>query len=262
MAQIFVFRLLRFSHDFLRMAAGRFLLLDKRGRISSRLAARCPSRSTLINLLRAHDPHQAVDGVSKLFFTLLISLASLSFGIHIGTALLLLIPKLRTPSAAVRYTISVVSFLLYLATFPTYFLLSASFRHQATAALLFSFPGTFTRYVFSVFLNPRWKLLPVGTLMANGLGTALLASFHVLLGLRPAVSPGVCSILQGLGDGYCGCLTTVSTFAAELNALVGRKRWLYGTISIVVGQVVIMLILGSTLWTGTASTQMSCEPAM
>lgn len=190
------------------------------------------------------------------------SLASLSFGIHIGTALLLFIPKLRTPSAAVRYMISMISFMLYLATFPTFFLLSASFRHQATAALLFSVPGTFTRYVFSVFLNPRWKLLPAGTLMANGLGTALLASFHVLLGLRPAVSPGACSILQGLGDGYCGCLTTVSTFTAELNALVGKNRWLYGAISIVVGQVVIVLILGSTLWTGKASAQMSCRPDM
>ena len=158
--------------------------------------------------------------------------------------------------------ISVVSFMSYLATFPTYFLLSASFRHQATASLLFSFPGTFTRYVFSILLNPRWKLLPVGTLTANVLGTALLASFHVLLGLRPAVSPGACAILEGLGDGYCGCLTTVSTFAAELNALVGRKQWLYGTISIVMGQVVIVLILGSTLWTGTASAQTSCRPVM
>jgi fluoride ion exporter CrcB/FEX len=218
--------------------------------------------SSLTSLLEAHGLGQVVDGVSKVFFTLLVSLASLSFGVHIGTALLPVIPTMRTPSVAVQHTISVASVMVYLATFPTFFLLSPSFRHQATAALLFSFPGTLTRYALSVSLNPRWKLLPFGTLVANELGTALLALFHVLLGLRPAVSPGACSMLQGLGDGYCGCLTTVSTFAVELSALTGGKRWLYGTISFMVGQVLVVLILGTTLWTGTASAQMSCRPTM
>jgi CrcB protein len=223
------------------------------------LVTRCLSHSSLISFLETHDSDQVVDGVSKILFTLLISLASLSFGVHIGTALLPVIPKLRSPPTAVRHTISVASVLVYLATFPTYFFLSPSFRHKATAALLFSFPGTLTRYTLSVALNPRWELLPFGTLVSNELGTAFLALFHVLLGLRPAVSPGACAILQGLGDGYCGCLTTVSTFAAELSALTGGKRWLYGTISFVLGQVVMILILGSTLWTGAASAQMSCR---
>jgi fluoride ion exporter CrcB/FEX len=112
--------------------------------------------------------------------------------------------------------------------------------------------------VLSILLNPRMKLLPIGTLVANGLGTALLALFHVLQGLSHPVSPGACSILQGLGDGYCGCLTTVSTFAAEMNALVGWKRWLYGTVSIMMGQVLMVVILGSAVWTGNASAGASC----
>lgn len=168
------------------------------------------------------------------------------------------IPRMRPPSAVLRHTVSIVSILAYFATFPTYFRLSASFRHQATAAILFSFPGTLTRYVLSVTLNPRLKILPLGTLVANEFGTSLLALFHVLQGSKHIVSPGACSILQGLGDGYCGCLTTVSTFAAELSVLGVRKRWLYGTISIVAGQVLMVLILGSTLWTGNASARMSC----
>src|SRR6266851_5583444 len=261
-AQNLIFRLLRFSHDFLRLAAGRFLLLDQRRRVSPGLATKCLSRSSSTNPLEAHDSDQVVDGISKIFFTLSISLASLFLGVHIGTTLLPFIPKMGAPPAAVRHTISVVSVTVYLATFPVYFYLSPSFRHKATAALLFSFPGTFTRYVLSISLNSRWELFPVGTLVANEFGTALLALSRALQGLRTPVSPGACSILQGLGDGYCGCLTTVSTFAAELRGQVGGKRWLYGTISIVVGQVVVVLILGSTVWTGTASAQMSCRSTM
>jgi fluoride exporter len=202
--------------------------------------------------------NQVVDAFTKIFFTLSISLASLSFGVHISTMLVSVIPKIRPPSVASRRMIPVVAVLVYFATFPTYFRLSASFRHQATAALLFSFPGTLTRYVLSILLNPRLQLLPIGTLVANGFGTSLLALLHVLQGLPHPVSPGACSILQGLADGYCGCLTTVSTFATEMSALVVWKRWLYGTVSIVMGQVLMVVILGSTIWTGHESARATC----
>ena len=174
------------------------------------------------SLLEAHASNQAVDGIGKIFFTLSISMASLFLGIHIGTTLLPVIPKLRPPSSAMQYAVTIISVLVYGATFPAYFCLSASFRHQATAALLFSFPGTLTRYVLSILLNPRFKLLPVGTLVANEFGTSLLAMFHALQGLRSPVSPGACSILQGLDDGYCGCLTTVSTFVSEMRVM---EKW-------------------------------------
>ena len=213
-------------------------------------------------LLEAHDSDQVVDGVGKISFTLSISMASLFLGVHIGTMLLPVIPEIRPPSRATRYAASVISVLVYFATFPAYFRLSASFRHQATAALLFSFPGTLTRYVLSIVLNPRLKLLPVGTLVANEFGTSLLAMFHALQGLNHPVSPGACAILQGLDDGYCGCLTTVSTFASELRALGTRKGLLYGTISIGLGQILMVLILGSAVWTGSVSSQISCTPIL
>jgi CrcB protein len=213
-------------------------------------------------LLEAHALNQAVDGIGKIFFTLSISMASLFLGIHIGTTLLPVIPKLRPPSSAMQYAVPIISVLVYGATFPAYFCLSASFRHQATAALLFSFPGTLTRYVLSILLNPRFKLLPVGTLVANEFGTSLLAMFHALQGLRSPVSPGACSILQGLDDGYCGCLTTVSTFVTEMRVMGSRKGLLYGTISVVLGQVVMVLVLGSAVWTGSVSSQISCTPIL
>jgi fluoride ion exporter CrcB/FEX len=214
------------------------------------------------SLLEAHASNQAVDGIGKVFFTLSISMASLFLGIHIGTTLLPVIPKPRPLSSAMQYAVPIISVFVYGATFPAYFCLTASFRHQATAALLFSFPGTLTRYVLSILLNPRSKVLPVGTLVVNEFGTSLLAMFHALQGLRPPVSPGACSILQGLDDGYCGCLTTVSTFVSEMRLLGSRKGVLYGTISIVVGQVLVVLVLGSAVWTGSVSSQISCTPIL
>ncbi|KAN0131423.1 CrcB-like domain containing protein [Lactarius tabidus] len=201
-----------------------------------------------------------VDAFTKIFFTLSISLASLYFGVHIGTALLPYFSKTRTslPRPWIVNVLNALSIMVYLATFPTYFTLSASFRHQATAALLFSFPGTFTRYVVSISLNPRSASLPVGTLVVNEVGTSLLGLFHILQGLPSPVSPNACSILQGLGDGYCGCLTTVSTFAAEMRGLTAGKRWLYGTISILAGQILLVVIYGSAIWAGNVSPRASC----
>lgn len=143
---------------------------------------------------------------------------------------------------------------------PPYFHLPAIFRHEATAALLFSFPGTLTRYVLSVSLNPRVKLLPAGTLTANLFGTALLGAFHLIQSVSSPtpVSANVCALLQGLADGYCGCLTTVSTFAAEVDALEEWKAWLYAGVSWVGGQLILLVILGSAYWGRGLSEQQQC----
>ncbi|KAI0068818.1 hypothetical protein BV25DRAFT_1866744 [Artomyces pyxidatus] len=199
-----------------------------------------------------------IDGCTKLFFTLSVALASFSFGIHVGTILEPYIPIIRPPRAYIRHSITLLSILIYFATYPAYFHLPTSFRHQATAALLFCFPGTLTRYLLSLQLNPRYKLIPVGTLVANSFGTAILAMCHVLQGLPNPVSANSCALLQGVADGYCGCLTTVSTFAAEVTALEIRKRWFYATLSIVVGQLLMLVVLGPSFWSGGVSPQGTC----
>jgi len=191
-----------------------------------------------------------IDGCTKLFFTLSISLASLSFGVHLGSKLAPFTPSISPPRPLARYTLTVISILAYAASFVTYFKLSISFRHQATAALLFSYPGTLTRYLLSIRLNPLVKTLPLGTMIANSFGTALLATVHVLQGLPHPISSNSCNVLQGIADGYCGCLTTVSTFAAELSALSDKKRWLYASLSIVVAQLLILVIMGPSFWAG------------
>lgn len=199
-----------------------------------------------------------IDGLTKTIVTLAISLSGISFGNHLATLLKPFTPHLSLPNRTIRYTLSTISVLMYAAVFPAFFRASAHFRHEATAALLFAFPGTLTRYLLSVSLNPRLRLLPLGTFAANMLGTALLGTFHVLQNTPAPVSPYACSVLQGLADGYCGCLTTISTFAVEISTLETRKAWFYVVASWVTAQLLLLVIMGSSFWAGHVSEQTTC----
>ncbi|KAK7691059.1 hypothetical protein QCA50_006162 [Cerrena zonata] len=202
-----------------------------------------------------------VDGVTKTVFTLGLSLAAVQFGSRLAFLLRHHLPhrQIPPPPRTVRYTFTALGVLVYAAAYPAYFRLPAAFRHQATAALLFSFPGTLTRYLLSLYLNPKLSLFPLGTFTANMFGTALLALFHVLQGIdSDPVSPNACAILQGLADGYCGCLTTVSTFAVEILTLEEWKSWLYTVMSWVVAQLLLLVILGPSYWAGGVSERLAC----
>ncbi|PFH52782.1 hypothetical protein AMATHDRAFT_139084 [Amanita thiersii Skay4041] len=204
----------------------------------------------------------ALDGIGQTVFTLSISMAALQFGLYISFLVLpsfsreKMIPR---PRRLVRYCIVLIAVLIYAGTYPTYFLMSPHFRHQATAAILFSFPGTLTRYLLSIHLNLRIQAFPLGTFAANTLGTALLGAFHVLQNLSAnPLSPNACNVLQGLIDGYCGCLTTVSTFAAELYEMGGWSGLRYGFISWGVSQLLLLVILGPSFWAGHIPEHKSC----
>ncbi|KII95132.1 hypothetical protein PLICRDRAFT_99062 [Plicaturopsis crispa FD-325 SS-3] len=214
-----------------------------------------------INAERAHRGglRDAIDGLAKTVFTLVIALASLSFGAQLSSQLRPYLPSLRPPVKAVRYGLTVVAILMYAATIPVYFRLSHKYRHEVTAALLFSFPGTLTRYVLSIKLNPLLKTLPLGTYTANMFGTALIGAFHVLQSTSNPPSPNACGLLQGLADGYCGCLTTVSTFAAEVGTLREKKAWFYAVTSWLTGQLLLLVILGSSYWAGGVKEQITCK---
>ena len=201
---------------------------------------------------------QAVDGIAKTVFTIILSLSSLSFGAHIAS---IIQPHFRAPSPpsrSIRYSLTAFAILMYAATFPAYFLLPANFRHQATAAILFAYYGTLTRYLLSLWLNPLAKIMPLGTLTANSLGTGLLGMLRVLQGKPTPVSQNTCAILQGLGDGYCGCLTTVSTFAAEVMALKEWKAWFYVAVSWTIGQLLLLIIFAPSYWAGHVHKQVTC----
>lgn len=183
----------------------------------------------------------------------------MSFGAQLGSVLAPHLLTIPSPNRTIRFIVTGLSIASYAAVFPSYFLLPTEFRHQATAALLFAFPGTLTRYLLSVHLNSLMKAIPLGTFVANSAGTALLGALTVLMNMsNNPVSPGACSILRGLSDGYCGCLTTVSTFAVEVLGLKGWRGFRYALVSWSVGQLLLLVILGPSFWSNRAKEQMTC----
>eukprot|EP00040_Diaphanoeca_grandis_P013993 m.70749 g.70749 ORF g.70749 m.70749 type:complete len:646 (-) comp24271_c0_seq2:38-1975(-) len=106
--------------------------------------------------------------------------------------------------------------------------------------------GTFLRYQLAKRLDGRrWNWLPRGTLAANFLGSVLLA------GLKIWVDQGTSShltdeLLSGVGLGFFGCFTTISTFILELDKMATwpRRALVYGFISLTGVQLLLLFING------------------
>ncbi|KAG8882942.1 hypothetical protein FRB97_007538 [Tulasnella sp. 331] len=209
--------------------------------------------------------YDVMDGLTRLLFTLALAVASVKFGLHLSSDAAPTLQRWinhlgRTPPPLFRFVVSAASVLIYALTLLMYFVLSPAYRGKATAALLFSFPGAFTRYYISLKFNPLRKTLPLGTLAVNTLGTLLLAVFYVSERARGgALSFTSCIMLKGLSDGYCGCLSTVSTFAAELTTLKKWQAWRYAALSILVGQVLTVAVIGGAEWGADVRDVSSCR---
>lgn len=123
-----------------------------------------------------------------------------------------------------------------------------TWRGEALFALIFAPPGCLLRFYASTHLNGRIKAFPLGTFAVNIFGAAMLAMFY---DLQHAPIGGMicCQVLQGMEDGFCGCLTTVSTWVVELNALRLRHAYFYGISSMAVGLGFMVIIMGSLQWT-------------
>jgi len=84
--------------------------------------------------------------------------------------------------------------------------------------------GSVARWALSMKLNPAHHAIPVGTLAANLIGAFIiglgLAWFNRMTNIDP-----VWKVL--LTTGFCGGLTTFSTFSAEVVFLLqeGRAGW-------------------------------------
>ena len=121
-------------------------------------------------------------------------------------------------------------------------------RGKALFALVFAPLGCLLRFLASLRLNGKIKSFPLGTFAVNIFGSALQAMF---IDLQRAPVGGLvgCQVLQGMEDGFCGCLTTVSTWVSELKGLRIRHAYFYGGMSISVGLSFMVIIMGSLLWT-------------
>lgn len=82
--------------------------------------------------------------------------------------------------------------------------------------------GAWLRWGLSYWLNPRWTLLPLGTLVANLAGGYLIGLALALFALQPSIGPFWRLLLV---TGVLGGLTTFSTFSAESVALLQGSQW-------------------------------------
>ncbi|KAI0502888.1 CrcB-like protein-domain-containing protein [Xylaria bambusicola] len=130
---------------------------------------------------------------------------------------------------------------------------SEFWRGRATFALVFAPLGCLARFYASARLNGRVAAFPLGTFAVNIAGTAILG---VAWDLAHVPTGGVvgCQVLQGIQDGFCGCLTTVSTWVVELAVLGRRKAYVYGGASVITALVLLIAIMGGLRWSQGFST--------
>ena len=111
--------------------------------------------------------------------------------------------------------------------------------------------GAPSRYLLDRFVQSRhrWRF-PLGTIAVNVIGCFVLG---LLAGSGWSTRQHAL-----IGIGFCGGLTTFSTFSAEVVTLLLRKEWLWGSIAIgghVVGSLTmtlagIVLVRGLYAWSG------------
>ncbi|KAK3340342.1 CrcB-like protein-domain-containing protein [Neurospora tetraspora] len=122
-------------------------------------------------------------------------------------------------------------------------------RGSATFALVFAPLGCLLRFYASAHLNGRLPSFPLGTFVVNMFGTAVLGMAWDLAHMPSLGGVVGCQVLQGVADGFCGCLTTVSTWVSELAALRRRHAYVYGGVSVGGGLALLVVVMGSLRWT-------------
>jgi fluoride exporter len=83
--------------------------------------------------------------------------------------------------------------------------------------------GALLRWWLGSQLNSLWPAIPPGTLAANLIGAYVVGVAIALFATYPAVSPEWRLLIV---TGFCGGLTTFSTFSAELVTLLLQGRGL------------------------------------
>jgi len=116
-------------------------------------------------------------------------------------------------------------------------------------ALVLAPLGCLLRFHVSLKLNGLIAAFPLGTFTVNVFGTALLGMAWDLQHAPPADTHVACQLLQGVMDGFCGCLTTVSTWVTELSSLRTIHAYVYGTASVVLSLALLVVIAGTMKWT-------------
>jgi len=107
--------------------------------------------------------------------------------------------------------------------------------------------GALLRWFFSIRLNHALPSLPLGTLASNLVGGYVVGLCVAYFASRPDLPPEVRLFAI---TGFCGGLTTFSTFSAEVVELLQRGDLMAGSMVIVVHVAgsLCMTLLGLATW--------------
>lgn len=208
-----------------------------------------------------NDGYSFMAGLAVIIITVAVSYSALKAGAHIA----LLLDRF-TPTLPFRFTRAIVDPIIvfiawglwlgaiFLAIWPPDRHASIeTWRGQAVFACVFAPLGCLLRFYVSLKLNPLIPSFPLGTFAVNIFGTAVLGMAYDLQHVRIGGS-GVgggrtgCQVLQGVMDGFDGCLTTVSTWIVEIDTLKRSHAWKYAFASVAAGICVLVVVMGSVRW--------------
>lgn len=211
--------------------------------------------------------------VAVLFTEIGLSLAGLFLGAHLAIGVSPWTPslpqhwlrKFLDPTAVILACLSWVAVICLVILLPRHpqqdsLWSSELWRGPFLFALVFAPVGCLARFFLSLKLNGRIRSFPLGTFTVNLGGTMVLGMAysiqHASIGASSLGGGSIvsCQVLQGIMDGFCGCLTTVSTWVLELSDLRRRHAYLYGGVSVIIALCALVIEIGSLQWTRGLAT--------
>ena len=107
--------------------------------------------------------------------------------------------------------------------------------------------GALLRWQLGVRLNSTFPSMPPGTLSANLIGGYVIGLAIAYFAQAPEIAPEWRLFLV---TGFCGGLTTFSTFSAEVVVLLqeGRLTWAMGTVSAHLAGSLLSTFAGLATW--------------
>jgi CrcB protein len=107
--------------------------------------------------------------------------------------------------------------------------------------------GAWLRWILGMFLNAYFPSIPPGTLAANLIGGYVIGAAIAFFSQTSGIAPEWRLLII---TGFCGGLTTFSTFSAEVTLLLqqGRLALFSGALALHVGGSVAMTLAGIASW--------------
>jgi fluoride exporter len=109
--------------------------------------------------------------------------------------------------------------------------------------------GCLLRWLLAIILNRYLPTIPPGTLAANLIGCYIIGAAIALFAAYPHIAPEWRLFIT---TGFCGGLTTFSTFSAEIVLLLqsGRTAWAFGAVAAHLFGSLLMTLAGiaSVVW--------------